>query len=141
MKTWHQKLHNKRKKFKSKNPGLLKNPFQRARYLKNCIITPRKPNSALRKCGQVLMRRKKKVFVKIAGSGLLPQKFAIVLVRGGGYRDTPGVRYSAVRGVYDCISLYMKTRKRSIYGVKQKHKLYVRKNIRHLPNAYKNKKC
>ena len=136
MKTWHQKILNKRKRFKSKNPGLLKNPFQRARYLKTTIITPRKPNSALRKCGQVIMRKKKKVFVKIAGSGLLPQKFAIVLVRGVGYRDTPGVKYSLVRGVYDCISLYMKQRKRSLYGSKQKSKLYIRKNLRHLPNRY-----
>ena len=93
------------------------------------ITTPRKPNSALRKIGRILLSNKKKVFTKIPGSGVIPQKYSIVLVRGKGHKDTPSVKYSLVRGIYECLPLFNKKRKRSLYGTPNNQKIYIKKNI------------
>jgi small subunit ribosomal protein S12 len=106
------------------------NPQVRGRYLKTLIITPRKPNSAMRKVGRVLLVNKKKVFTKVAGSGLYPQKFAVVLVKGHGYKDTPSVKYSVMRGKYDCLTFSTKIKKRSLYIVKNKFVIYVKKKLK-----------
>lgn len=98
------------------SPALLGNPQQRGRYIRTVVVTPRKPNSARRKVGKVRLSNGKVVLIKMHGSGSLPHKFAIVLVRGKGHRDTPGARYSAIRGVLECMPLYSKQRRRSLYG-------------------------
>lgn len=126
---------NQKKKFiKLKNfttsPNLKKNPQVRGRFLKMLITTPRKPNSALRKIGRVLLVNKKKIFTKIPGSGSIPQKFATVLVRGKGSKDTPSVKYCLVRGAYECLPLFNKNRRRSIYGTPNNAKLKVRRVLR-----------
>lgn len=100
------------------------NPQVKGRYLKMLIITPRKPNSALRKVGRVQLVNGKKVFAKIAGSGLLPQKFANVLVIGHGYKDTPSVKYQILRGKYDCLTFLDKLKKRSRYAVENPFIIY-----------------
>ncbi len=94
------------------------------------IRTPRKPNSAIRKVARVSLSTDKRVFAKIPGSGVLPQKYNVVLVRGGGYRDTPSVNYSLVRGSLECIPIFKKTRRRSIYGVPMTERLRLRKCLR-----------
>jgi len=99
-------------------------PQVKGRYMKMLIITPRKPNSALRKVGRVSLVTGKKVFAKIAGSGLLPQKFANVLVIGHGYKDTPSVKYQILRGKYDCITFLDKLKKRSRYAVENPFIIY-----------------
>lgn len=106
------------------------NPFVRGRFLKRVIITPRKPNSALRKCGRVRLVNNKLVFTKIAGSGLIPLKYATVLVRGKGHKDTPSVKYSIVRGAYDCLTFLEKIKKRSKYQVKHPLLLRDRKSVK-----------
>lgn len=106
-----------------KNPGLKLKPQARGRFKKLVILTPRKPNSALRKVGKINLFNKKRVQTKIPGSGTQPMKYSIVLVRGNGYRDTPGVKYSLIRGGLECLPLFEKTRRRSIYGVKNMNKL------------------
>lgn len=83
------------------------------------ILTPRKPNSALRKTGKIILNDKKIVRARFFGSGSLPQKFAVILIQGNGYRDTPTVNYSIIRGAFECLPLFQKNRRRSIYGAKK----------------------
>ena len=119
----------KKKKF-CWSPALKKNPQLRGRFIKMLITTPRKPNSALRKIGRIFLSNKKKIFSKIPGSGVIPQKYSIVLVRGKGHKDTPSVKYSLIRGVYECLPIFQKTRRRSLYGVPNNNKLYIRRVLR-----------
>ena len=102
------------------SPALQGNPQKRGRYLRTVIITPRKPNSAQRKSGKIRLSNKKIIFAKIPGKGSIPHKFAVVLIRGKGHRDTPSARYSLVRGALECMPIYSKTRRRSVYGRKRK---------------------
>lgn len=102
------------------SPGLTGDPQRRGRYVRSVIITPRKPNSAQRKSGKIRLSNRKAVFCKIPGRGSIPHRFAVVLVRGKGHRDTPGARYSLVRGNRECMPLFNKRRRRSIYGAKRK---------------------
>jgi ribosomal protein S12 len=77
---------------------------------------------------------KKKVFAKVAGSGSYPLKFAVVLVMGHGYKDTPSVKYSIMRGKYDCATLHDKTKQRSLFCLKNPYVIYISKKN-------KKKKC
>lgn len=103
---------------------------RRGRIVKLMIKTPRKPNSAIRKVARVSLTTNKRVFAKIPGSGVLPQKYNVVLVRGGGYRDTPSVSYSLIRGSLECLPIFKKTKRRSIYGVPMQDRLKLRRSIR-----------
>jgi small subunit ribosomal protein S12 len=129
-------INQKRKKIVISNyissPNLKKNPQVRGRFLKMLIVTPRKPNSALRKIGRVLLVNKKRIFTKIPGSGAIPQKFATVLVRGKGHKDTPSVKYSLIRGVYECLPLFQKKRKRSLYGTPNSYKIHIKRILRRI---------
>lgn len=108
----------------TRSPALQGNPQKRGRFRKLVIITPRKPNSAKRKVGKIKLSNGKRVAVKMPGRGSYPYKFAVVLVRGGGHRDTPGVGYSTIRGALECMPLFDKKRRRSLYGnSKEKIKL------------------
>lgn len=119
MATVNQTLYNKRirKKKHCWSPALSGKPQRKGKFIKMVIETPRKPNSALRKVGKIFFFSGKKVAAKIPGSGSIPQKFATVLVQGKGYKDTPGVKYKLIRGAFDCLPLFSKTKRRSIYGV------------------------
>src|SRR4026208_2238174 len=68
-------------------------------------MTPKKPNSALRKIARVRLTNGKEVTVYIPGEGHSLQEHSIVLVRGGRVRDLPGVRYHIVRGALDCLGV------------------------------------
>jgi small subunit ribosomal protein S12 len=92
------------------------------------IVTPRKPNSARRPVAKVILVNDKRVTAHIPGIGHSLRRYSQVLVRGGGARDLPGVRYTCVRGVYDCHGVVNKTKRRSIYGVPLDEKL--KKKIR-----------
>jgi len=83
------------------------------------IVTPRKPNSARRPVAKVVLSNGKRVTAHIPGIGHNLRRHSEVLIRGGGARDLPGVRYTCVRGVYDLSGVLKKNRRRSIYGVEQ----------------------
>jgi len=106
------------------------NPQVKGRVLKQIIVTPRKPNSATRKVLRVRLVNGKTVSTKVAGSGKYPQKFATVLVKGRGYKDTPSIKYQVMRGIYDCDTFHNINRKRSLYVVKAKYLIYIRKDKR-----------
>lgn len=87
------------------------------------IVTPRKPNSARRQVAKVMLVNRKRVTSFIPGIGHTLKPHSQVLVRGGGSRDLPGVRYSCVRGAIDLIGVPGKRRRRSVYGVARPQKL------------------
>jgi len=123
----------KRKKSKSKTPNLQVNldslhrkkrivsgaPFKRGVCLQVRTATPKKPNSALRKIARVRLSNGQEVTAYIPGVGHNLQEHSIVLVRGGGVNDLPGVRYRVVRGVYDAAGVEGRKKSRSLYGAKK----------------------
>lgn len=93
-------------------------PFKRGVCLKVTTITPRKPNSALRKIARVRLSNGHEVTAYIPGIGHNLQEHSIVLIRGGKVQDLPGVRYHIVRGVYDTTGVESRKQGRSLYGTK-----------------------
>jgi small subunit ribosomal protein S12 len=81
-------------------------------------MTPKKPNSALRKVARVKLSNKVDVTAYIQGVGHTLSEHGIVLVRGGRVRDLPGVKYHLVRGKYDLLGVDKRKTSRSIYGTK-----------------------
>ncbi len=94
-------------------------PFKRGVCTKVYTVTPKKPNSALRKVAKVRLTNGKEVTAYIPGEGHELQEHSIVLVRGGRVRDLPGVRYHIVRGVYDSQGVDDRKTSRSKYGAKK----------------------
>lgn len=82
-------------------------------------MTPKKPNSALRKVARVRLSNKVEITAYIQGEGHNLAEHSIVLVRGGRVKDLPGVKYHIVRGVYDCSGVDGRKSSRSKYGVKK----------------------
>lgn len=82
-------------------------------------MTPKKPNSALRKVARVRLSSSKEVTAYIPGEGHELQEHSIVLVRGGRVEDLPGVKYTIVRGHYDTTGVSKRRRSRSKYGTKK----------------------
>jgi small subunit ribosomal protein S12 len=82
-------------------------------------MTPKKPNSALRKIARVRLSNGKEVTAYIGGEGHNLQEHSIVLVRGGRVRDLPGVRYHVIRGSHDTLGVDGRKQARSKYGTKQ----------------------
>jgi small subunit ribosomal protein S12 len=123
---------NRRQSLKNKphhtTPALKSCPQVRGTVMRARIVTPRKPNSARRPVAKVILVNEKRVTAHIPGTGHSLRRYSQVLIRGGGARDLPGVRYSCVRGVFDCYGVMHKTKRRSIYGVPLNEKL--RKHIR-----------
>lgn len=109
----------KSKKSKSKAPVLEQCPFKRGVCLAVKTMTPKKPNSALRKITRVRLSNGKEVTVYIPGEGHTLQEHSIVLVRGGRVRDLPGVRYQVVRGALDTLGVEGRKQSRSRYGQKK----------------------
>jgi small subunit ribosomal protein S12 len=87
-----------------------------------CVIvktmTPKKPNSALRKVARVRLSNRKEVTAYIPGIGHELQEHSIVLVRGGRVKDLPGVKYHVIRGHYDAAGVQNRKQSRSLYGAK-----------------------
>jgi len=106
-------------KKKSQSPALEGMPQKRAVCTRVYTITPRKPNSALRKVARVRLTNGKEVTTYIPGEGHNLQEHSIVLVRGGKVRDLPGVRYHVVRGVLDTTGVPARRQGRSKYGAKR----------------------
>ncbi|MEK7183213.1 MAG: 30S ribosomal protein S12 [Patescibacteria group bacterium] len=94
-------------------------PFKRGVCVKVTTMTPKKPNSALRKIARVRLSNGTEVTAYIPGEGHNLQEHSIVMIRGGRVKDLPGVRYHIVRGRYDATGVDGRNRSRSIYGTKR----------------------
>ncbi|MHC4970750.1 MAG: 30S ribosomal protein S12 [Planctomycetota bacterium] len=121
MPTTNQLVRSGRKKRfqRSKSPALLGCPAKRGVCLQVKTMTPKKPNSALRKIARVRLSNGKEVTAYIPGEGHNLQEHSIVLVRGGRVRDLPGVRYHVIRGTLDASGVEDRRRGRSKYGAKR----------------------
>ncbi len=121
MPTFNQLVRKGRKKAhrKSKSPVLDACPQKRGVCLQVKTMTPKKPNSALRKIARVRLTNGKEVTVYRPGVGHNLQEHSIVLVRGGRVRDRPGVRYHIVRGTLDSTGVEGRKQARSKYGKKK----------------------
>jgi len=93
--------------------------FKRGVCVKVKTMTPKKPNSAIRKIARVRLSNGEEVTAYIPGEGHNLQEHSIVLIRGGRVKDLPGVRYHIVRGVYDTQGVDKRRRTRSAYGTKR----------------------
>lgn len=114
-----KKLSLKLKKRCHKTSPALKNcPQAKGTVKKARIVTPRKPNSARRPVAKIFLKNGRQTVAHLPGIGHNIRAHSSVLVKGGGARDLPGVRYTCIRGVYDFAGLYNKKRRRSIYGAK-----------------------
>jgi len=82
-------------------------------------MTPKKPNSALRKVARVRLSNKMEVTAYIQGEGHNLAEHSVVLVRGGRVKDLPGVKYHIIRGKFDCAGVQNRKTSRSKYGVKR----------------------
>lgn len=94
-------------------------PFKRGVCLKVYTITPKKPNSALRKVAKVRLSNGMEVIAYIPGIGHNLQEHSVVMIRGGRVKDLPGVRYHIVRGKLDATGVEGRKRGRSKYGAKK----------------------
>jgi len=107
------------KKRKSKSPALKRCPQKRGVCIQVRTMTPKKPNSALRKISRVRLTNSQEVTSYIPGEGHNLQEHSIVLVRGGRVKDLPGVRYHIVRGTLDTQGVQNRKKSRSKYGAKK----------------------
>ncbi len=94
-------------------------PFKRGVCTKVTTVTPKKPNSALRKIARVRLSNGMEVTAYIPGEGHNLQEHSIVLLRGGRVKDLAGVRYHVVRGVYDTQGIDGRKQRRSVYGTRK----------------------
>lgn len=101
-----------------KNLALTQCPQKRGVCLAVKVVTPKKPNSALRKVARVKLTTGKEVTAYIPGIGHNLQEHSIVLIEGGRVKDLPGVRYHIIRGVLDTGGVDGRKRARSRYGQK-----------------------
>ena len=137
MPTIQQLIRKKRtsKKKKSKSPALLNiynsfkrrtkyspSPFKRGVCTRVGTMTPKKPNSALRKYAKVKLTNHEEVLAYIPGEGHNLQEHSVVLLRGGRVKDLPGVRYHIVRGTLDTQGVAKRAQQRSAYGAKKPKK-------------------
>jgi small subunit ribosomal protein S12 len=104
---------------KSASPALQSNPQKRGVCVSVKVVTPKKPNSALRKIARVRLTNRVEVTAYIPGVGHNLQEHSIVLVRGGRVKDLPGVRYHIVRGSLDAAGVMNRQQGRSKYGAKK----------------------
>ena len=97
----------------------MNSPFRRGVCLQVKTMTPKKPNSALRKIARVRLSNKFEVTSYIPGEGHNLQEHSIVLIEGGRVKDLPGVRYHIVRGSLDTAGVKDRQTSRSRYGAKK----------------------
>jgi small subunit ribosomal protein S12 len=124
MPTINQIVKQGRKKvtYKSKSPILEGNPQKRGVCLSVKTMTPKKPNSALRKIARVRLVNGNEGTIYIPGIGHNLQEHSVVLVRGGRVRDLPGTRYHIIRGALDASGVDGRKQGRSRYGAKKPKK-------------------
>ena len=104
---------------KSRVPALLQCPQKRGVCSRVYTVTPKKPNSALRKICRVRLTSGFEVTSYIPGEGHNLQEHSVVLIRGGRVKDLPGVRYHTVRGILDTQGVHNRKQSRSKYGAKK----------------------
>lgn len=120
------------KVYKSKSPALNRgynslkkkntsttSPQKKGVCTRVATMTPRKPNSALRKYARVRLSNRMEVTAYIPGIGHNLQEHSVVLIRGGKVKDLAGVRYHIVRGTLDCAGVNNRKQSRSLYGTKR----------------------
>ena len=118
--------------FKSKAPALNRgwnslqkkttsttSPQKRGVCTRVGTMTPKKPNSALRKYCRVRLSNGSEVTAYIGGEGHNLQEHSVVMIRGGRVKDLPGVRYHIIRGTRDCAGVKDRKQSRSLYGTKK----------------------
>mgnify|MGYP003319008811 CR=1 FL=1 len=121
--------------FKSKAPALQKtwnslkkkvtnvaSPQKRGVCTRVGTMTPKKPNSAMRKYARVRLSNGYEVTAYIGGEGHNLQEHSVVMIRGGRVKDLPGVRYHIIRGTLDCAGVENRKQARSQYGAKKPKK-------------------
>lgn len=94
-------------------------PQKRGVCIQVKAVTPKKPNSALRKMARVRLTNGREVNAYIPGEGHNLQEHSVVLIRGGRVKDVPGIRYHIVRGALDSEGVSNRKRGRSLYGAKR----------------------
>ncbi|HEY4694719.1 MAG TPA: 30S ribosomal protein S12 [Candidatus Nanoarchaeia archaeon] len=104
---------------RERRPVATFNPQKRGVCVIVKTMTPKKPNSALRKVARVRLSNRKEVTAYIPGIGHELQEHSIVLVRGGRVKDLPGVKYHVIRGHYDTSGVASRKQGRSLYGAKR----------------------
>ncbi len=104
---------------KSKSPALDGNPQKRGICTRVYTMTPKKPNSALRKVARVRLSNRMEVTTYIPGIGHNLQEHSVVLIRGGRVKDLPGIRYHMIRGTLDASGVSSREQSRSKYGTKR----------------------
>lgn len=121
MPTVNQLVRKGRRKptYKSKSPALKNNPQKRGVCTVVRTVTPKKPNSALRKVARVRLTNGIEVTAYIPGIGHNLQEHSVVLVRGGRVKDLPGVRYHIIRGAEQAAGTNNRMQGRSKYGTKR----------------------
>nr|YP_009092057.1 ribosomal protein S12 [Spirodela polyrhiza]YP_010625379.1 ribosomal protein S12 [Aglaonema hybrid cultivar]YP_010625423.1 ribosomal protein S12 [Aglaonema hybrid cultivar]YP_010760752.1 ribosomal protein S12 [Theobroma bicolor]YP_011009041.1 ribosomal protein S12 [Helicteres hirsuta]YP_011018285.1 ribosomal protein S12 [Tilia nobilis]UIX28540.1 ribosomal protein S12 [Typhonium trifoliatum]AIJ27457.1 ribosomal protein S12 [Spirodela polyrhiza]WBG73139.1 ribosomal protein S12 [Aglaonema hy len=121
MPTIKQLIRNARQPIRNvtKSPALRGCPQRRGTCTRVYTITPKKPNSALRKVARVRLTSGFEITAYIPGIGHNSQEHSVVLVRGGRVKDLPGVRYHIVRGTLDAVGVKDRQQGRSQYGVKK----------------------
>ncbi|OGF82535.1 30S ribosomal protein S12 [Candidatus Giovannonibacteria bacterium RIFCSPLOWO2_01_FULL_44_16] len=100
-------------------PMYYPSPFKRGVCLSVKTMTPKKPNSALRKVARVRLTNGMEVTAYIPGEGHTLQEHSVVVIRGGRVKDLPGVQYHIVRGVLDTTGVDKRRQQRSKYGAKR----------------------
>lgn len=124
MATINQLIKSERRKAAKKNkvPALKACPQKKGVCRKVYTVTPKKPNSALRKVARVRLTNGMEVTAYIPGEGHNLQEHSTVLIRGGRVKDLPGVRYHIVRGVLDTEGVDGRMKGRSKYGTRKPKK-------------------
>jgi small subunit ribosomal protein S12 len=121
MPTINQLVRNARRPQIARNkvPALARSPQKRGVCTRVYTITPKKPNSALRKVARVRLTNAFEVTSYIPGEGHNLQEHSVVLIRGGRVKDLPGVRYHIIRGTLDTQGVKDRKQRRSKYGAKR----------------------
>lgn len=121
MPTINQLVRKGRKKVlhKTKSPALQSCPQKRGVCTRVMTVTPKKPNSALRKVARVRLTNGIEVTAYIPGIGHNLQEHSVVMIRGGRVKDLPGVRYHIIRGAKDTLGVDDRKKARSKYGTKK----------------------
>jgi len=108
--------------YKSNSPILKKCPQRRGVCTAVRTMTPKKPNSALRKIARIKLTDGLEGTAYIPGIGHILQEHSVVLIRGGRVKDLPGVRYHIIRGALDTAGVAKRMQSRSLYGAKRPKK-------------------
>lgn len=107
---------------KKNRPVFYPSPFKRGVCIKVTTMTPKKPNSAIRKVARVRLTNGMEVTAYIPGIGHNLQEHSVVLLRGGRVKDLPGIQYHIVRGILDTAGVEGRKQQRSAYGTKKPKK-------------------